>query len=123
MHRRGQTLVASLIVLVIIAMLAVVLMNGTMGAGESNREDGKGTTIPGRVMYMARDDKCMSNLNQARAAIQIARINADDAPPASIDELRLSQDFLRCSIDPKEPYKYNAEEGTIMCPHPGHDKY
>jgi hypothetical protein len=123
MNRRGQTLVATLIVLAIMAMLAIVLMNGSLGPGQSTREDGKGTTIPGKVMYMARDDKCMSNLAQTRAAIMIARSNADDLPPASMDELKLGKDFLKCSIDPFEPYEYNAEEGTVKCPHPGHDKY
>lgn len=123
MYRRGQTLVATLIVLAIIGMLAVVMMNGSLGGGQSTRADGKGTTIPGKVMYMARDDKCMSNLGQVRAAIMIARTNADDAPPASLDEIRLDKDFMKCSITPFEPYEYNAEEGTVKCPHPGHEKY
>lgn len=123
MKRTGQTLVATLIVLAIMAMLAIVLMNGSLGPGESSRADGKGTTIPGRVIYAARDDKCMSNLGQVRAAIVIARSNADDAPPASMDELRLGKDFLKCPIDPHEDYQYNAEEGTVSCPHPGHEKY
>jgi hypothetical protein len=123
MNRQGQTLVATLIVLAIMAMLAIVLMNGTMGAGTSNRADGKGTTIPGRVMYMARDDKCMSNLGQVRAAIQIARMDYEDNPPPSLDAVRLSKDFMKCAIKPNEPYVYNAEEGTVSCPHPGHEKY
>lgn len=121
--RRGQTLVATIIVLAIMGMLVLVFMNGSLTGGQSNRPDGKGTTIPGRVMYMARDDKCMSNLGQVRAAILIARTNADDLPPASLDEVRLDKEFMRCAIEPKEPYVYNPEEGTVMCPHPGHDKY
>ena len=122
MRRTGQTLVASLIVLVIIAILAVVVFNGSMGAGKSNRKDGLGTTIPGRVKAAARDDVCISNLNQVRLAIQIERSSADDAPPASLNDLRLSEEYRKCSIG-KELYEYNPETGEVKCPHPGHEKY
>ena len=122
MNRKGQTLVATLIVLVIIAMLAVTLMNGSLGAGQSTRADGLGTTIPGKVMYGAKDDVCRSNLSQARSAIAIAKMDNDDKPPASVDELRLSKDFLACPVG-KEPFVYNPEDGTIKCVHPGHEKY
>lgn len=122
MNRKGQTLVATLIVLVIIGMLAVVMMNGSLGAGQSSRKDGLGTTIPGKVMYGAKDDVCRSNLNQARGAIVIAKMDNDDKPPASKDDLRLSASFLSCPIG-KEPFEYDPEEGTIKCVHPGHEKY
>lgn len=120
--KRGQTLVASLIVLVIIAILAVVVFNGSLGAGKSTRKDGLGTTIPGKVKAAARDDVCRSNLNQVRMAIQIERSTADDAPPASLKDLRLSEEFLKCSIG-QEPYEYDPETATVKCPHPGHEKY
>lgn len=121
--RRGQTLVATLIVLVIIAMLAVVMMNGSLGGGVSHRADGHGTTIPGAVQYAARDDVCRSNLGQVRAAIEIAKTNDDDKPPASLDELRIGKSFEACPIKPNEPYDYDPQTGIVKCVHPGHEKY
>ncbi len=120
--RRAQTLVATLIVIVIIAMLAVVLMNGSLGPGKSSRKDGLGTTIPGAVKLAARDDVCRSNLGQTRMGIQIARSNADDTPPATLDEIRIGKDFLQCPIG-KEPYSYDPQTGDVKCVHLGHEKY
>lgn len=120
--RKGQTLVATLIVIVIIAMLAVVFMTGSLSGGKSSRKDGLGKTIPGAVKLAARDDVCRSNLGQARLAIQVARSNADDAPPATLEETKLSKDFLTCPIG-KEAYTYDAQTGEVHCPHPGHEKY
>ncbi len=120
--KRGQTLVATLIVLVIIAMLAVVMMNGSLGPGQSSRKDGLGTTIPGKVKLAAKDDVCRSNLSQTRLGIQIARTNADDAPPATLDETRIGKDFMACPIG-KEPYQYDAQTGEVKCVHLGHEKY
>lgn len=115
----GQTLVATLIVVVIVAMLAVALLGGS---GQSSRPDGLGRTLPTQVKLKAKDDVCMSNLGQVRSAILIARSNADDAPPADLSETRLGSDFLKCPIG-GEPFAYNAESGTVSCPHPGHEKY
>ncbi len=120
--RSGQTLVATLIVIVIMAMLAVVLMNGSLGPGKSARKDGLGTTIPGAAKLAARDDQCRSNLGQLRSAIMIARSNADDEPPASLDETRIGKDFYQCPIG-KEAYVYDPKTGEVHCPHPGHEKY
>lgn len=118
-RRSGQTLVASLIVIVIIAILAVTLLGGS---GKSSRADGLGRTLPTQVKLKAKDDACMSNLRQVRASIMIARSNADDAPPSSLDETGLSTDFLKCPIG-GEPFAYSADSGTVTCPHPGHEQY
>lgn len=119
--KRAQTLVASLIVIVIIATLAVVLLNGTQ-AGKSARPDGKGTTVMGAAKYEAKDEVCRSNLAQCRQGIQIARLNADDAPPATLDEIRIGAQFYSCPVG-KVPYDYDSATGEVRCPHPGHEKY
>lgn len=118
-RQSGQTLVATLIVIVIIAILAVTLLGGD---GKSARPDGLGRTLPTQVKLKAQDDACMSNLGQVRAAIMIARSNADDAPPADLSETGLGADFLKCPIG-GEPFRYDATSGTVSCPHPGHEKY
>lgn len=115
----GQTLVASLFVIAIIAILAVTMLRGS---GESSRPDGLGRTLPTQVKLKAKDDVCISNLGQVRSSIMIARANADDAPPAELSETGLSADFMKCPIG-GEPFVYNAESGTVSCPHPGHEKY
>lgn len=120
--KRGQTLVATLIVIVIIAMLSVVLLTGSLGGGTSHRKDGLGTTIPGAVKMAAKDDVCRSNLNQVRLGVQVARTNADDTPPATIEETKLGSDFYKCPIG-KEPYAYDPATGEVRCVHPGHEKY
>jgi hypothetical protein len=124
--QRGQTLAASLIVIVIIAILAVVMMKGSgaFGGGQSPRADGRGTTIPGLVKARAEDTVCKSNLNQLRLSLGIARMNNDDQWPATLEETRLGSDFYGCPMGKgKEPYSYNPETGEVRCIHPGHGKY
>lgn len=119
----GQTLVASLIVIAIIGILAAALYGGTRGVGgPSPRKDGKGATVLGLSKLKAQDEVCRSNLSQARAGVQIARTNADDAPPSRLEEIGIGQQFYKCPLG-GEPYTYDATSGEVKCPHPGHEKY
>lgn len=122
---RGQTLVASMIVIVIILILAVVLFQGSgafsSGKPTSSRADGHGTTTIGQVRYDAKDDVCRSNLTQVRQAIEIAT-TTDDEHPATLQDLKLPAEFYACPID-HEPYVYDPASGRVYCPHPGHEKY
>ncbi|MEZ0325865.1 MAG: type II secretion system protein [Fimbriimonas sp.] len=122
-NTRGQTLVATLIVITIIAVLSVALWKGSgmFGAGGSSRKDGKGETIIGQTMYRARDEVCRSNLNQVRSSIQI-NTTVEDEHPATIQDLKLPAEFSVCPIG-KEPYVYDPATGKVTCPHPGHEKY
>jgi len=125
-NQRGQTLVATLIVIAIMCVLAVVLLKGSgafagAGANQSPRKDGKGTTTVGLVKYAAKDDVCRSNIGQVRMAIQIAT-NTDEQHPATIKELKLPAEFSFCPVG-KELYVYDQASGTVRCVHPGHEKY
>jgi len=122
--QRGQTLVASLVVIAIIAILLVVFMKGSGAFGQtaSPRADGKGTTIPGLVKYKAEDTVCKSNLGQVRMALSIAHDSGDETWPQTLQETKLGSDFYRCPIG-KEPYTYDPQTGEVHCPHPGHEKY
>ena len=123
--QRGQTLVASLIVVVIILILAVVLFKGSGvfgGKPVASRPDGKGTTVLGGVRYAAKDDVCRSNLGQLRSAIQILDSTNDDHPPATLQETKLGSDFYSCPVG-HEPYQYDPATGQVRCPHPGHQNY
>ncbi len=125
MRRRGQTLVATLVVIAIMGVLAVALLRpwAVGGTAKPARADGKGNTVPGLVKLKADDTVCQSNLSQVRSFIQIARTNADDQPPASLSEIQgLPKDFMACPLG-KEPYQYDPTTGTVRCVHPGHEKY
>ncbi len=125
-YQRGQTLAASLIVIVIIAILAVVLMKGSgvFGSGQSPRKDGRGTTVPGLVKAQAEDTVCRSNLGQLRTALEIAKMSNEDQWPTTLSEARLSSDFYTCPMGKgKEPYSYNPATGQVRCIHPGHERF
>ena len=124
-RERGQTLVATMIVLAIMAILAVALLRpwAVGGTAKPARADGKGATVPGLVKLKADDTVCASNLGQVRAFIQIARTNADDQAPATLAEIQgMPKEFLACPLG-HEPYQYDPATGTVRCVHPGHGKY
>lgn len=120
----GQTLVATLIVLAIIAILAAVYFMPR--GGQSTRKDGKGTTIPGAVMYKAKDTVCKHNLDQIRQLIYVqTETSGEDTPtyPATLKEIRgVTDDLSKCPVG-KEPYEWDQNGGKVRCPHPGHEKY
>lgn len=118
--RRGQTLVATLIVVAIMAILAVVLLKGNLGEGTSSRADGKGTTIPGAVMAKAHDEECRQYLSQVRMAIQMQH-TTDDTYPATLEETNLGSTLYECPLG-GERYNYDPQTGKVSCPHPGHEK-
>ncbi len=125
MRQRGQTLVATLIVIAIMGVLAVAMLRpwAVGGTAKPARADGKGDSVPGLVKLKADDTVCMSNIAQVRQFIQIARGNADDQPPATLAEIQgLPKEFLSCPLG-KEPYQYDPTTGTVRCVHPGHEKY
>jgi hypothetical protein len=124
MRQKGQTLVATLIVIAIMGILAVAMLKPWAVGGTSKpaRADGKGNTVPGLVKLKAEDEVCRSNLGQVRLMIQ-TQMGGEDTPPTSLTELRgLPKEFLYCPIG-KEPYAYDPTTGTVRCVHPGHEKY
>ena len=114
-EQRGQTLVATMIVLVIIMILAVVFFkSGVPDKGApGSRKDNLGTTMPGLVKLAAKDDVCLQNLGSIRDSIQIFRSsNGDEGYPEKLEDTKLSRDFLRCPIG-KEPYVYEPATGKV----------
>lgn len=128
MKRRGQTLIATLIVVVILLMLTMVFMTGGMGGsvqentGIKARPDGRGTTVPGLVKLKAEDTVCKSNITQVRQGLQMARMSNGDEPVSSIEEAKIGASFYSCPLG-NEPYEYTAATGEVRCVHPGHEKY
>jgi len=116
---KGNTLIGLLVVIAIIAILAVVVTTGGFGDRKSTRKDGLGTTVQGAVRAKALDTSCTSNLQQIRMKIQMD-MNTEDQAPASLQDLGLPSDMLKCPIG-KEPYEYDPATGQVHCKHPGHE--
>ncbi len=113
-------MIATLIVIAIIAILAVVFLKG--GGGMSARKDGIGKTIVGQTKAAAKDDVCRSNLGQLRLALQIAQDPVEGTWPATVEGAKIGSDFYSCPLG-HEPYVYDPKTGQVHCVHPGHEKY
>ena len=120
-RRRGQTLVASLIVIAIIMILTVVYMRGT-GGGKPAKPDGRGTTTMGAAKASAEDIACQSNVNQVRQLLMVAKTSDDSFKPATVDEIPGATSVSKCPVG-KETYTIDPEPGEIHCPHLGHEKF
>lgn len=125
----GRALTGLIVAAAIIAVGTVILFGSPQArslfgaeTGGSARPDGKGETIVGASKYRALDARCMNNLGQLRMAIQIGTDPVDGTRPATLDEVRLGADFKKCPVG-ETPYEYNAEDGTVKCTHPGHDRH
>jgi len=69
------------------------------------------------------DMECLNNLRQVRHAIAAYMADHSNSLPPSLNELSqygINQEMLRCPVG-GEPYIYN--EGTVTCPHPGHERF
>lgn len=121
----GFSLVGTIMAVVVALALVLVFVTGGAGLfGEKApaRKDGVGRTIVGTSRAAAQDSACRSNLSQVRMAIQIASASGEDSRPESLASLKLSDSMLKCAVG-GEPYIYNAADGTVRCPHLGHERY
>jgi hypothetical protein len=122
---RGNSLVGMLVTLAIMAILAVALFKGSSAFGGkaiTPRKDGHGTTVMGQAEWAAKDTVCRSNIGQVRQSLIIAQSANDEKFPASLEDLKLPKEFLKCPVG-GEKYIYDPQTGTVTCPHPGHEKY
>jgi len=121
MRQRGQTLVASLIVIAIILVCVVVFIKGTGGAQPTMKADGRGKTVLGNARATAQDSVCEANLKNCRLALQVQRSTDEEYKPATVAEIAGTAGISSCPVG-KEPYTIDAN-GNIKCPHPGHGKF
>jgi len=119
--KRGQTMVATLIVIAIILVLIVIFFRPTNSP--SPRADKKGYTTMGLARLSALDTQCKSDIDQLRFAIQTAKTSsADDTFPATLQDTHLGPEFFKCPVG-GENYVYDPTTGQVHCPHPGHERY
>lgn len=120
----GNSLIGLLVAVFIVILASVFFVTGGkfLGGESKERADGKGKTLIGKSLYAAKDDVCISNLNQVRQGISIATDPVENTFPQTIEETRLGTQFYSCPVG-KEPYEYDPTTGTVKCTHKGHEKY
>jgi|GEM_PF-2896309 len=100
-------------------LMMMLLFGGCVDGNQ--RKDQVGETVVGQSMARAKDADCMSQLSQVRQSIEMAKSADPEGAVPDLTSLRLPAETLVCPIG-KEPYGVNAE-GTVKCPHLGHEKY
>jgi hypothetical protein len=122
---KGNSLMGLLAAILIIGIVVAVYFTGGFGMfGETvmpARADGQGKTTVGRAAARAKDEVCRSNLRQVNMSIEVAKTSGD--VPASLQELGLGPEFMKCAIEPHEAYVYDGMGGRVTCPHPGHESF
>lgn len=121
MRNRGQTLVASLVVVAIILVCVVIFIKGTGDTKPTMKADGRGTTVLGNAKATAEDAVCKSNISQARQLLEVARSGDEEFKATTVAEIPGASAVSACPVG-KEPYLID-ESGKIKCPHPGHGKF
>ena len=121
MRNKGQTMVASLIVVAIILVCVVLMMKGTSGAKPIAKADGRGQTVLGNARATAQDQVCLSQIDQARQLLSVAKATDEEAKFTSVADIPGAKGVSACPVG-HEPYTID-ETGKIKCPHPGHGKF
>lgn len=120
MKNRGQTLVASLIVVAIILVCVVIMIKGTGDSKPRMKADGRGKTVLGNARATAQDEVCRSNISQARQLLQVAKSIDEETKYTNVADIPGAKGVANCPVG-KEPYTID-EAGVIRCPHLGHEK-
>ncbi|GIV10236.1 MAG: hypothetical protein KatS3mg019_2327 [Fimbriimonadales bacterium] len=115
-------------VLVSVAILGVLLMVWLYyGAGGVGQGESASVGMPpsasrvGAVRQAAESVECRNHLSQIRQAIQI-RTTTEETYPASLQELGLPAQMLRCPVS-GQPYQYDPATGQVRCATAGHGSY
>ena len=109
-RRAGLALIELLVAIIIIALLAGAFY-GFWRKGKPGQK-----TIPGEAVDKAKGVECQNMLQQARAAIEMGKMDNEDRPPAS-----LPPDVAKCP-ETGQPYSYDPQTGRVWCTTPGHEE-
>lgn len=113
---RGNTLVEILVVLVILVLLSGIGYQYLVGGKNAKGEKAK------TPMQAGKSTACLMNLDQVRKGIETFKTSeTEEKLPASLDDLKFPHESLICP-DSKQPYQYDASNGQVHCPTPGHEK-
>jgi hypothetical protein len=75
---------------------------------------------PQAALARAHDVECRNNLQQIRAALQMAQAEGNNPP--DLASLNLGEGLLKCPVG-GEPYRYDPQTAQVSCPHAGHEKF
>ncbi|MDO8684825.1 MAG: hypothetical protein Q7N50_15285 [Armatimonadota bacterium] len=117
----------SLIGLIVALAIIMIVMYIYIGGNSKPAKPGsvqEYRSRPGKALEKGHEVECQSNLGQIRSAIEIYR-SENESAPASLNDIQLgtsNPDFLKCPVG-GEAYVYDAQSGTVRCPHTGHERF
>jgi type II secretory pathway pseudopilin PulG len=104
----------------LVAIIIIALLAGAFYGLWRHGKGGQGKSIPAQAVDKAQGVDCRNMLQQARASIQMATMENEDRPPASIPSDMAA--YAKCP-DTGQPYSYDPQTGRVWCTAPGHDKF
>jgi len=120
--KRGQAAVGLIGILVSVAILLLVLRYFIFPVGNTSSV---GTNLPEESMKRGEGVVCMQNLRSIRQSIEAWKVSNDGENPPSLDQLseyKSTPEIFKCAVG-GEAYTYDAQTGSVKCPHPGHGNY
>ncbi len=111
----GLALIELLVAIVIIALLA-----GAFYGLWRHGKGGQPKPTPAQAVEKAKGVDCQSMLQQVRASIQMAAMENEDRPPASIPTDMAA--YAKCP-ETGQPYSYDPQTGRVWCTTPGHEGF
>lgn len=115
-NARGFALVGLLLVIVIIGLTLGAYFG--LGHKQTDSEDGRATTTPGRAIEKAKSVECANNLRQLRMLIQ-TEMTVDSDYPKKLNAENGGA-LTHCPVSGK-PYSYDPRTGRVWCTTPGHE--
>jgi type II secretory pathway pseudopilin PulG len=114
------TLIGLLITVIIIAILAVYILQGPGAFGPNSSSKAGGLAA---AKESATAVACKTNLQQIRSALQMAQMEGG-GNPASLEDLAQANPNLQlnCPVGGEE-YQYDPGSARVWCAHPGHEGF
>ncbi|MCS7263774.1 MAG: type II secretion system GspH family protein [Armatimonadetes bacterium] len=111
---KGQTIVALLVVILIIAIVAsfIYLSQQTQPSRQTQQQS---KTTYGAALERAKEVECMNNLHQIRQLIQMF-VSEQGSYPPNLQSLRFPAGVQPFCPITKGPYTYDPNTGTVKCP-------
>ncbi|MBM3497875.1 MAG: type II secretion system protein [Armatimonadetes bacterium] len=104
----------------IVAIVIIALLAGAFYGLWRRGQGGKEKSIPAQAIDKAKGVDCQNMLQQIRASIQMAAMDNEDRPPASIPSDMAA--YTKCP-ESGQPYSYDPQTGRVWCITSGHEEF